>query len=90
MSGERRGPLDEYFEGFGKHKFRKGQRVRLSDEGRKKRLLPRVRLNASGKVLRVDNWNSPTVRWDHRRTADKYWAGFIEPDTRKKHERPNA
>lgn len=69
-----------------KHKFRIGQRVRLSAHGREQRLLPRIRIDAGGFVTKVDESNRPTVRWDHRRTADSYFPGFIQPDRRRNHQ----
>lgn len=67
-----------------KHKFRVGQRVRLSAYGRERHILPRHHVDASGIITKVDYFNSPSVRWDHRRTASGYFPGFIEPDRRRK------
>lgn len=67
---------------FRKHKFRVGQRVRLSAYGRERGMLPRTRIDASGVVTMLDGL-SPRVRWDHRRTASGYFPGFIEPDRRR-------
>lgn len=66
-----------------KHKFRVGQRVCLSAYGRERNTMPRHRRDASGVVTKVDEFNSPTVRWDYRRTGSSYFAGFIEPDKRR-------
>lgn len=66
-----------------KHKFKVGQRVRLSRYGKDCNILPKARLDQSGMVTKVDEFNSPTVRWGHRKTASGYFAGFIEPDRRR-------
>lgn len=68
---------------IGKHKFRKGQRVRPSAEGIDAFLFPKTRHNQSGVVLKVDEFNSPTVLWDGRKTGKRYYAGFIAPDRRR-------
>lgn len=67
---------------LGKHRFHVGQRVRPSPEGKAANIFIRKHLDASGVVTAVDEWNSPTVRWDHRKTADSYASHFIEPDLR--------
>ena len=69
---------------FGKnsrHKFRVGQRVRPSAEGRAANVF--TSRTVSGTVTKVDEWNSPTVLWDHRKTGSSYAPWFIEPDRRK-------
>ena len=67
---------------LGKHKFRVGQRVRPSPEGKAALLFMRKHLDASGVVTKVDEFNSPTVLWDHRKTACSYHPDFIGPDRR--------
>lgn len=70
---------------LGKHKFRVGQRVRPSAEGIAAHLFDHgKRQDASGVVLEVDKFNSPTVLWDHRKTGSRYYAGFIAPDRRRR------
>jgi hypothetical protein len=54
-----------------------GQRVRLSEEGRKARLRPKSKWAQRGTVLKVDKWNSPTVLWDGYKTASGYHPRFI-------------
>lgn len=68
---------------IGKHKFRVGQRVRPSAEGKIACIFPRTRENQTGVVTKVDKFNSPTVLWEGRKTASGYYAGFIEPDRRR-------
>lgn len=65
---------------MGKYKFKVGQRVRPSHEGR---IFPRTRFEQTGVVTRVDKFNSPTVLWEGRKTASGYYADFIEPDRRR-------
>lgn len=83
MSAHEPKPDAEWVAMARKHKFRVGQRIRLSAYGRERNLLPRKRIDASGVVTKVDRFNSPHVRWDHRRTASGYFPGFIEPDRRR-------
>lgn len=64
---------------LGKHKFKVGQRVRLSDYGKAALLLPKCRRQTMGTVTKVDEFNSPSVRWDHRKTASGYHPDFIAP-----------
>jgi hypothetical protein len=68
---------------FGKHKFRVGQRVRLSAEGKAANIVRTHRQDVGGVVQKVDRFNSPTVLWDWRKTAASYHAEFIEPDRRR-------
>jgi hypothetical protein len=75
--------------GFLKPRFRVGQRVRPSKYGIESTLFSgtykgQQKATASGVVQAVDEWNSPTVLWDYRKTADRYFAGFISPDRRRK------
>lgn len=69
---------------IGKHKFRVGQRVRPSAEGQAANIFKPKHWDASGVVTRVSEFNSPTVKWDHRKTASSYSAYFIEPERRKR------
>lgn len=69
---------------FGKHKFRVGQRVRPSAEGIAALLFKGEKARISGVVMKVDQFNCPTVLWDERRTASGYHADFIAPDRRRK------
>ncbi len=69
---------------MGKHKFKVGQRVRPAQEGKEAHLFPKTRRDQSGIVTKVDRFNSPTVLWEGRKTAKEYYAGFIEPDRRRK------
>lgn len=64
---------------LGKHKFRVGQRVQLSNEGRNACIIPKCRRDTRGTVTKVGEFNDPWVRWDHRRTASGYSPYFIEP-----------
>ena len=68
---------------IGKHKFRVGQRVRPSQEGKIARIFPKSRAEQSGIVQKVDKFNSPTIVWDGFKTPKGYYAGFIEPDRRR-------
>jgi hypothetical protein len=68
---------------IGKHKFRKDQRVRLSTAGKYACICKRTRREESGIVTRVDEYNSPTVLWDYRKTTSTYHPDFIEPDRRR-------
>lgn len=65
------------------HKFRAGQRVRPSQYAKDCHIFPRTRFEQTGVVQKVDEFNSPTVLWDGRKTASGYFAGFIEPDRRR-------
>ena len=75
---------------LGKHRFYVGQRVRPSDEGKAANVFKRQHWNASGVVTKVNERNTPTVLWDHRKTASSYAAWFIEPDMRRKNDLPNG
>lgn len=66
------------------HKFKVGQRVRPSEYGIGRNLFPKTRHNQTGVVVKVDEWNSPTVRWEGRKGASSYFSGFIAPDRRRK------
>ena len=68
---------------LGKHKFRVGQKVRPSAEGIKANIFPKTRQLQSGIVQKIDQFNSPTVLWDGRKTARGYHPDFIEPDRRR-------
>lgn len=65
---------------LGKHKFHVGQRVRPSMAGVKAKVFPGRKAIRSGLIKKVDRFNSPTVLWDGRKTADGYHPDFIEPD----------
>lgn len=70
-----------------KHKFKVGQRVRPSKHGIERLIFPGTyrgveKATASGVVVAVDEFNSPTVRWSYRKTKARYYGGFIEPDRR--------
>lgn len=67
---------------LGRFKFKVGQRVRLSARGKEQFLLPMTKHDIGGTVIKVDEFNCPTVRWDHRRTASSYHPDFIERDYR--------
>jgi hypothetical protein len=69
---------------FGSHKFRIGERVRPSQEGKAACLFRGQKALQSGVVTKVDQFNCPTVLWDGRRTASGYHADFIMPDRRRK------
>lgn len=68
---------------FGKPFFKVGQQVRPSFEAIHSHIIKPKHRDARGVVTYVDNWNSPTVRWAHRKTASSYAAVFIEPDRRR-------
>lgn len=69
---------------LGRHKFTKGQRVRPSAEGISAHIFPKTRHGQTGTVVKVDQFNSPTVLWEGRETTTSYYAGFIEPDRRRR------
>jgi hypothetical protein len=69
---------------IGKHKFIVGQRVRPSADGIDANIFRPRHHDASGRVVRVDQFNVPTVLWDYRKTAAQYHPDFIEPDRRRK------
>jgi hypothetical protein len=73
---------------LGKHKFTKGQRVRPSQYGIERMIFAGTyrgekRAEWSGKVVSVDRFNSPRVKWDALKTASGYHPDFIEPDHRR-------
>ena len=74
----------EWFAMMRKHKFRVGQRVRPSQYGKDSYIFAKTRRDQTGVVTNVDEFNSPTVRWEGRKTAYGYFAGFIEPDRRRR------
>ena len=70
-----------------RHKFKVGQRVRPSKYGIERTIFNGTyrgvdKSKASGVVIAVDDFNSPTVRWSYRKTGTTYFAGFIAPDRR--------
>lgn len=69
---------------LGTFKFKKGQRVRPSAEGIEALLFPKTRHDQSGTVLKVDEFNCPTVRWSGRKGASSYHPRFIALDRRRK------
>lgn len=84
MSGKRELTQTEWLALARKHKFKPGQRVRLSQYGKDSNIGPITRRDQSGVVTKVDEFNSPTVLWDGRKTAAGYFPGFIEPDRRRR------
>lgn len=68
---------------IGKHKFRVGQRVRPSKYGQDSCIFPKTRFDQSGVVLKVDQFNTPTVLWNGRKQARGYYPDFVEPDRRR-------
>lgn len=76
--------MKQPIEVYGKYKFRVGQRVRPSTDGKGANLFPRTRWEQSGVVVKVDQWNSPTVLWDGRKTSSSYHPVFIRPDYRRR------
>lgn len=68
----------------GLYRFKVGQRVRPSAEGIAANVFPKTRHHQSGVVTRVDEFNSPDVKWDGRKTTSGYAAAFIAPDRRRK------
>lgn len=85
MSGKKTDPSErEWLAMMRKHKFKVGQRVRLSQYGKDRHIVPKTRMDQSGVITKVDEFNSPTVRWEGRKTASGYFAGFIEPDRRRR------
>jgi len=70
-----------------RHKFRVGMRVRPSRYALERGMFRGTyrgvkKSKASGVVVAVDEFNSPTVRWSYRRTGNRYFGGFITPDRR--------
>jgi len=59
--------------------FKIGQKVRLSKRGIEATLYVGVKAKRIGIVTRVDEFNSPTVLWEGRKTASGYHPDFIEP-----------
>jgi hypothetical protein len=64
---------------LGRHVFSVGDRVRFSAEGIAANLGWPKHNAALGTVVKVDEFNAPSVRWDHRKTASRYHPDFIEP-----------
>lgn len=69
---------------FGTHKFKVGQRVRPSQDGIEALVFPKTRHNQTGVVIKVDEFNCPTVRWNGFKAPKGYHARFIAPDRRRK------
>lgn len=72
-----------------KHRFKIGERVRPSEYGIHANLFPKTRHDQTGIVVKVDEFNCPTVRWEGRKTAIGYFSGFIAPD-RRRHPTPGV
>lgn len=68
----------------GKYRFKVGQRVRPSQYGKDRCIFSKTRFDQSGVVTKVDQFNSPTILWNGRKTATGYYSDFIEPDRRRK------
>lgn len=69
---------------LGKHKFKIGQRVKYTQHAKDSCLMPRTRRDAQGVVVKVDEFNCPTVLWDYRRSTSGYHPAFIEPVRKKR------
>lgn len=69
---------------IGKHRFKIGQHVRPSEYGIRHNIFPGPKAKQSGKVIKVSEFNSPTILWDSRKTASGYHPDFIEPDRRRR------
>ena len=69
---------------LGKHRFRVGQRVRLSDYGKERLITAKKHFDRRGTVIKVDEFNCPTVLWAGRRTGTGYHPDFIAPDRRRR------
>jgi hypothetical protein len=61
------------------HMFKVGDRVRLTEYARQCFIGTTYPPETTGTVTKVDRFNSPTVLWDHRKTASGYHPDFIEP-----------
>lgn len=77
----------EWVELMRRHPFKVGQRVRPSAHALQRGMFRGTyrgleKAKASGVVVAVDEFNSPTVRWSYRKTGARYFGGFIEPDRR--------
>ena len=59
--------------------FRVGQKVRPSREGIAATLFKGKKALATGRVVKVDRFNCPTVLWEGRKTATSYHPDFIDP-----------
>lgn len=74
---------------LGKHKFTVGQRVRPSRYGVERLIFNgtyrgQKRAEWSGRIISVDRFNSPIVKWDVIKTPAGYHPDFIEPDRRRR------
>lgn len=74
--------------GSKKHKFRVGQRVRPSRAGIENDIFTGSRQLQSGMVVKVDQFNCPTVLWDGRKTPRGYHPDFISIDGRRSSKEP--
>jgi transcriptional regulator with XRE-family HTH domain len=80
FSDEYPSPLREHGTRFWDYPhFKKGQRVRLSEEGAEAHIRPKSKHNQRGTVVKVDHFNSPTVLWDEYKTPSSYHPRFIAP-----------
>lgn len=67
---------------LGKYKFKVGQRVKPSQAGIDATLFLRQRATINkvrGTVMKVGEFNDPTVLWDGRKTTSSYHPDFVEP-----------
>lgn len=74
---------------FGNEEFKVGQRVRPSPYGIERNIFSGTyrgekRSDWSGKVVSVDKFNSPTVKWDALKTPISYAPWFITSDYRRR------
>lgn len=68
---------------LGRYKFTVGNRVRPSLRGIDANIFRPKHHDASGRVVKVDEFNVPTVLWDYRKTTARYHPDFVEPDKRR-------
>lgn len=64
---------------LGRHKFTIGDRVRPSPNGRAANIFHPKHHKSLGTITQVDEFNTPTVLWDHRKTTSRYHPDFVEP-----------
>ena len=74
---------------LGKEKFHVGQRVRPSSYGIERTIFDgtyrgKKRAEWSGIVAKVDEFNSPTVKWDDLKNPVGYAPWFITADRRRR------
>jgi hypothetical protein len=68
--------------GSRKIKFVPGQRVRPSRNAIWANIFPRTRILQTGVVVRVDEFNCPSVLWEGRKTPKWYHPDYISLDGR--------